>query len=116
MENLRSEYEHLPEDASAEQIETTALSLERRQFTPVLILDVPDFSRLNKASMLAEYDRVMALSPTSKELKSVVVINDPEQVKEKHLLTLLNQYKLLCGLRENLASAWDVVNELYEDD
>ena len=116
MMDLRKEYESLPVDVSPEQIETTAKALERRKFSPVLILDVPDFNRLTKQDMLDEYDRVQALPLTSRELKTVVAIQNPEQVKEKHLVTLLNQYLLLCGLRKNEASAWDVINGMYEDD
>jgi hypothetical protein len=116
MTELRKEYENLPEDASSKQIETTAEALERRKFSPVLILEVPNFTRLTKKAMLNEYDRVLALPPTSKYLKDVVAIEDPETVKEKHLLSLLNQYLLLCGLRKNEAASWDVVNEMYEDD
>ncbi|AEV30445.1 hypothetical protein SpiGrapes_2687 [Sphaerochaeta pleomorpha str. Grapes] len=116
MKELRKDYESLPEDVSPEQVETTAAALERRKFSPVLILDVPNFNRLTKQDMLNEYDRVQALPSTSRELKMVLAIENPEQVKEKHLVLLLNQYLLLCGLRKNEASAWDVINEMYEDD
>lgn len=116
MNELRKKYEALPEDAPAMQIELTAESLERRNYTPNILLKVPNFKRMTKADILAEFDRVAALPPTSEELKSVVAIKDPSEVIEKHLLTLLNQYVLLCNLRKGLASAWDVINELYEDD
>ena len=116
MKDLRNKYEALPEDAPAMQIELTAESLERRNYAPNLLLKVPNFNRLTKIDMLSEFDRVAALAPTSKELKSVIAINDPTEVAKKHLLTLLNQYQLLCNLRKGLASAWDVINELYEDD
>ncbi|HKL57002.1 MAG TPA: hypothetical protein VJ854_01275 [Sphaerochaeta sp.] len=116
MKELRKKYEALPEDAPARQIELTAESLERRHYTPPLLLKTPNFSRLSKADMLAEFDRVVALDSSSKELKSVVAIKDPAEIQEKHLSALLNQYQLLCNLRKGLASAWDVINELYEDD
>ncbi len=116
MNELRKEYEALPEDAPAQQIELTAESLDRRNYNPPFLLKVPNFFRMTKADILAEFDRVAALGPTSQELKSVVAIHDPSEVAEKHLLTLLNQYQLLCNLRKGLASAWDVINELYEDD
>ncbi|MBI9094617.1 MAG: hypothetical protein JEY71_07025 [Sphaerochaeta sp.] len=116
MKELRKRYEAIPEDAPAMQIELTAESLERRNYTPTLLLKVPNYFRMTKAGMLAEFDRVTALPPTSEELKSVVAIDDPKEVAEKHLASLLNQYQLLCNLRKGLASAWDVINELYEDD
>lgn len=116
MNELRKKYEALPEDAPSNQIERTAESLDRRNYNPNLLLKVSNFNRMTKADMLAEFDRVAALAPTSEELVSVVAIKDPAEVAEKHLLTLLNQYQLLCNLRKGLASAWDVINELYEDD
>ena len=116
MKDLRKKYEALPEDAPAMQIELTAESLERRNYTPNLLLKVPNINRLTKADMVSEFDRVEALSPASEELKSVVAIDDPSEVIQKHLLMLLNHYQLLCDLRIGLASAWDVINELYEDD
>ncbi|MDD4574438.1 MAG: hypothetical protein PHR69_09515 [Sphaerochaeta sp.] len=116
MKKLRKKYEALPEDAPARQIELTAESLERRHHDPMLLLKVPNFNRMTKSDMLAEFDRVVALPPDSRELKSVVAIDDPSQVAKKHLSSLLNQYLLLCNLRKGLASAWDVINELYEDD
>lgn len=116
MKELRKNYEALPEDAPEKQIELTAESLERRNYNPLLLLEVPNFIRMTKADMLAEFDRVEALPSSSEELNSVVAIDDPNEVKRKHLTTLLNQYQLLCNLRKGLASAWDVINELYEDD
>jgi len=116
MNELRQKYEALPEDAPAKQIELTAESLERRNYHPTLLLKAPNYNRMTKADMLAEFDRVAALAPTSKELKSVVAIKDPAEVIHTHLTSLLNQYVLLCNLRKGLASAWDVINELYEDD
>ena len=116
MKELRKKYEELPEDAPAMQIKLTAESLERRNYTPTLLLKVPNYNRMTKADMLAEFDRVAALPLTSPELKSVVAIDDPKEVVQKHLGSLLNNYLLLCNLRKGLASAWDVINELYEDD
>ncbi len=116
MKELRKKYEALPEDAPAMQIRLTAESLERRNYTPTLLLKVANYNRMTKADMLSEFDRVEKLSPTSKELKSVVAIDDPNEVAKKHLTILLNNYLLLCNLRKGLASAWDVINGLYEDD
>ena len=116
MEALRKKYEALGPDASEEQIRLTAEALVRRQFMPVLILNVPDFFFVKKQDLLAEFDRVIALSNESEELSKVVGISDPDEVKKTHLVTLLNQYELLSGLRKGDGDAWATVNELYEDD
>lgn len=116
MNDLKTKYENLGPDASDEKIERTVESLIRRQYMPFLILDVKDLFHMTRERMQSEYKRVMALSPESEELKNVVGIDDCEDVKVKHLTALLNQYTLLCGLREGRPESWDTVNELYEDD
>nr|WP_319472592.1 hypothetical protein [uncultured Sphaerochaeta sp.] len=116
MDDLQAIYESLGPDASEAQIEKTAQDLERRNYMPPLILDVQDFYRLTKKRMIEEYHRVMALPSQSAELKAVVGIEAPEEVKEKHLIVLLNQYELLRALRVGDGDAWATVNELYEDD
>lgn len=116
MQTLRKKYEDLVEDAPAMQIELTAESLDRRSYSPPLLLKVPHFKRMTKQDMLREFDRVASLDHNSEELKSVVAIPDPAEVAYKHLASLLHHYELLCDLRKGLASAWDVINELYEDD
>ncbi|MXI85365.1 hypothetical protein [Sphaerochaeta halotolerans] len=116
MDDLLARYTSLAPEASEAQIEKTAQDLERRNYMPPLILDVEDFYRLTKERMLREYHRVMSLPSESSELKAVVGIGDPEEVKKKHLTVLLNQYELLRGLRLGDGDAWATVNELYEDD
>jgi hypothetical protein len=116
MDDLQATYESLGPDASEARIEKTAQDLERRNYMPPLILDVQDFYHLTKKRMIEEYHRVMALPSQSEELKAVVGIEDPEEVKKKHLTVLLHQYELLRGLRLGDGDAWATVNELYEDD
>ena len=116
MDALRARYEALKDDVTEKQIELTAEALKRRQFMPVLILNVPNFFFCTKKDILSEYDRVVALPNDSEELSKVVGISDPEEVKKTHLITLLNQYELLYGLRKGDGDAWATVNELYEDD
>jgi len=116
MDELKAAYEALGPDATDKQINLTAEALGRRQFMPVLILSVPNFFQYTKKDMLKEFDRVRKLPDDSEELKAVIGLSGAAEVKEKHLLTLLNQYELLCGLRVSDGDAWAVVNELYEDD
>lgn len=108
-------FEHLPADAPDELIETTAVSLERHPYTPLMLLDVPGFLRMRKGEVLAEYDRLVALGPEDPELMAVNG-QDPAVTVERQLGLLLYHYGLLCRLRLSDAEAWDVVHELYEDD
>lgn len=116
MNELFEKYNDLDPDSSEAKIEKTAQDLERRNYMPTLLLDIKDFFHFNKEKMLKEYERVMSLSSDSKEIKSVIGLKDPQEIKIVHLTSLLNQYKLLCSLREGEATAWDTINELYEDD
>lgn len=115
MQYKRSQFEQLPEDATDEQIRITAESLRRRYFEPMMLIKPDDFIYWRKKDVLAEYDRLVQLPDDAPEL---VQINQstPSEVVETQLGMLLSQYELLCGLRVGKAGAWDVINELYEDD
>jgi hypothetical protein len=115
MEYDRTVFEQLPEDAAALKIKRTAEGLNRYHYEPLLLLDAPDFIHWKKEDMLAEYDRVTALSLDAPELTAVVG-STPSEVIEKQLSMLLYHYNLLCRLRADDATAWDIVHELYEDD
>lgn len=116
MDDLRLLYEQLPTDSSPEERQSTAQALERRNYSPILILEVPNFLYLTREGMLSEFERVIGLPDSSMELQSAIGIKDALHVKEKHLFLLLNQYRLLCSLRRNEGDAWQTINELYEDD
>ena len=115
-DELKARYDRLGPDATEDEIRLTAEALGRRQYMPVLILSVPSFLFFTRADMQAEFARVLALSNDSDELKAVVGLESGKAVKEKHLLTLLNQFEILRGLRVGDGDAWALVNELYEDD
>lgn len=115
MRYARSMFEQLPQDATDDQIRLAAEGLERHQYEPLMILKAPGFIRWRKADMLGEYDRLTGLAPDTPELTAVVGSTAGEVV-EKQLGMLLYHYRLLCRLRLGEAEAWDVINELYEDD
>ncbi len=115
MQYTRTMFEHMPSDASDEQIRLAAEGLERYHYEPFMILKAPGFITWKKADLLAEYDRLVGLDATSDELTAVIG-STPAEVVEKQLGMLLYHYGLLCRLRLGDAEAWDVVHELYEDD
>ncbi|MCK9288032.1 MAG: hypothetical protein PHU24_05980 [Sphaerochaetaceae bacterium] len=115
MNITREMFEQLPDDACDADIESTAVSLERHPYTPLMILEFPGFLRCKRHDMVAEFDRLVKLPMDAPELKAVVS-EAPRNVIEKQLGLLLYHYKLLCRLRSSDAEAWDVVHELYEDD
>jgi hypothetical protein len=115
VEYMRSMFEALPEDAPREIIQRTVESLARHHYDPLMILATPGFLHWTKADMLREYDRLVAKKTDDPEFTAVLG-ESPSSVLNKQLGLLLYHYNLLCRLRQGEASAWDVVNELYEDD
>jgi hypothetical protein len=115
MRYSRTQFEQLPEDATDAQIRLTAESLRRRYYDPMMLIKYDDFIYWRKKDVLSEFDRLAALPEDAPEL---MAINSaaPSEVVETQLGMLLSQYELLCGLRSSQAGAWDVINELYEDD
>lgn len=116
METLKAKYEALGADVDQEKRDLTKAALIRRGYMPTLLLKVNDFFSFTKEDMLAEYHRVAALDEKSSELKSVVAIKDPLEVKKTHLTMLLYAFEQLSLLRKDDPDAWLLVNELYEDD
>lgn len=115
VEYKRQLFEALPEDAPLDLIERTVVSLEWHHYDPLMILNAPGFLHWTKADVLQEYDRLVAKTSKDPELTEVLD-ESPGTVLNKQLGLLLYHYNLLCRLRQGEASAWDVVNELYEDD
>jgi hypothetical protein len=96
----------LPADVPAVKMESTASDLESMRYEPMLLLKTPGFLRMSKLQLGEEIQRVMGLPAA--ELK--------EELKQKHIQLLIYHYELLCRLRVDDPSAWDTINELYEDD
>lgn len=115
MKYNREEFERLPEDASDQQISLTAERLRRRYFEPMMLIKPDDFIYWRKKDVLAEYDRLTSLPSDAPELVAITS-KSPGEVLETQLGMLLSQYELLCSLRSSKAGAWEVINELYEDD
>ena len=112
MQYTRTMFEHMPSDASDEQIRLAAEGLERYHYEPFMILKLP-FHHLKRPifspNMIA--CRVGCdIRRTDRGIGST-----PAEVV-KQLGMLLYHYGLLCRLRLGDAEDWDVVNEMYEDD
>ena len=99
---LMKKAESLPSDADRSAINETARVLRDMNYSPTLLLEVPGFLEFTKNDLLQELARVRALPA-------------PE-INQKHCELLVYHYELLQRLRRNDPDAWDIVNELYEDD
>jgi len=105
-----------PKDAPVEKIEETAKTLEGMSYEPVLLLKTPRFLRMNRDELESEIRRVNQM--TTKEMMAEGFAENANfnEFKAKHIQLLIYHYGLLCRLRMDDPTAWDTINELYEDD
>jgi hypothetical protein len=105
-----------PAEAPAAKIESTARDLEAMSYEPVLLLKTPGFLRMLHKDVAHEIDRVHEM--TVKEMQAAGFAENANfnEFKAKHLQLLIYHYGLLCRLRVDDPAAWDIANELYEDD
>lgn len=102
MDTLIKKVIDLPDDASSSKIEKTAALLRGMNYTPTLMMDVPDFLDFTKRKLILEIERFRTLPESENHLK--------------HIELMIYHYKLLQRLRNDDPKAWDIVNELFEDD
>lgn len=107
--------ENLPKDATEEQIALAAEGLNRRNFEPIFLLPVKNFFFWKRADMIQEFTRLLSLPENAPELQDIGGYS-PKEAVERQLSLLLYYYDILHRLRLGDATAWDIVNELYEDD
>ena len=98
--------QELPADASSAQIESTASDLESMNYDPLFLVNTLGFFRMKKVELGVEMNRVLLLP----------VDQASDELKSKQIQLLAYYYELLGRLRLNVPAAWDVINELYEDD
>jgi DNA-binding MarR family transcriptional regulator len=106
----------LPDVQDAVRIQQTATRLENLHFTPTLMLPVAGFLYFSKTDMLAEIDRVAALTEQDIHEQNLEVKEDTQDIKLEQIGMLVYHFKLLTRLRQDLPEAWDEIDELYGDD
>ncbi|VGO19022.1 hypothetical protein [Pontiella sulfatireligans] len=105
-----------PCDAPADKIESTARVLEGMTYEPVLLLKTPGFLRIGRMALEKELDRVVQLTTKEMMAEGFGPNANFNEFKAKHIQLLIYHYSLLCRLRSDDPAAWDIINELYEDD
>lgn len=116
LQELKRRYQSLPKDPSGEVIENTAIRLEGMKFTPTLLIGMSRFNYLLKEEVLSEFDRVAALSAEELIEEGMKPSEEPDIFRMNHLKLFYYFFELLTRLRQDDSSAWDEINELYEDD
>jgi len=105
-----------PSDAPASKIEETAKTLEGMNYEPVLLLKTPGFLRMGIKDLESEIERVTRMPDAEMMAEGFAANANFSAFKAKHLQLLIYHYGLLCRLRNDEPTAWDTINELYEDD
>ncbi|WP_372846301.1 hypothetical protein [Pontiella sp.] len=105
-----------PKDAPADAIESTAKTLEGISFEPVLLMKTPGFLRMGRLELEREIERVHQMTVKEMMAEGFAENANFNEFKAKHIQLLIYYYNLLCRLRTDDPMAWDLVNELYEDD
>ena len=106
----------IPADASAAAIESTAQMLEGMNYEPLLLLKTSGFLRMGRDDLKAEIERVNAMSSTGLMKEGLSGVANFNEIKVRHIQLLIYHYALLCRLRNDDPSAWDIINEMLEDD
>ncbi|NLX26669.1 MAG: hypothetical protein GXY61_12055 [Lentisphaerae bacterium] len=110
------ELNELPEDASAGKIEDTASTLEGMHYEPLLLFKTPGFLRMGEKAIALEVARISNMTDAEMMEEGLASNADFNEFKAKHIQLLIYHYNLLCRLRNDDPTAWDIINELLEDD
>jgi NifB/MoaA-like Fe-S oxidoreductase len=114
--DFKAEITALPDVDDPDHIQQTVTRLEQVHFTPMLRLPVDQFLSFSKADLLAEIDRVAALSEHDIRAQGVEMTRSLEETKLEQIGLLVYHFKLLTKLRQDDPETWDEIDELYVDD
>ena len=113
---LKTRIAALPDIVDAKLIQQTAARLEEIHFTPTLMLPVERFLYLAKADVLAEIDRIAALTEADLRAQGIALLQDANEIKLEQIGLLVYHFELLTELRQDTPEAWDKIDELYAED
>ena len=75
-----------------------------------------DFSIISSNRLRQEVLHLFSLDNRQVAEEIGVVAMDPEKARLTQVSMLVNAAELLCRLRADDPEAWDLINELYDDD
>jgi len=102
LKELLREVISLPDDAEQDAIDQTKRELEGYNWSPMLTVDIPDFTSATKPDLIRFLKDL-----TTEQLKEM----NPED-----LSLLVYHFKLLQKLRRNEPESWDYITELMVED
>lgn len=116
VENFKREVLTLEDEFTDEEVEETALRLERFNFTPPIITPIDKFIRFRKDNVIDEIDRVVTMS----EAEACALAPDNKEkcddLRAQHITVIIFHYKKLLELRRGNSEEWDEIDELYVHD
>lgn len=113
---LKTRIAALPDIVDAKLIQQTAARLEEIHFTPTLMLPVERFLYLAKADVLAEIDRIAAMTESDLRAQGIALLQEANEIKLEQIGLLVYHFELLTDLRQDTPEAWDKIDELYAED
>jgi len=116
VEELKDMIGGLRDDFSAEEIEKTAVRLEKLNYAPSIITPVDRFLRLDRQGLLDEVDRILAMPDQEACALAPDDTRKCEDLRLQFIKVLLFYYEKLISLRKGDADEWDEIDELYVHD
>jgi protein-tyrosine-phosphatase len=116
IEQFRRQVQEMPNDASPEIIEKTAVRLEGINYAPPVIIEHARFLRLTKQELLDEIDRIVAMPDAE---ACALAPNEPKKCRDLRVEFISVQmfyYRKLAFLRQGDIETWDEIDELYVHD
>ncbi len=113
---LRQEVLTLDDESSSKVIEETAVRLRGLNFTAPLVTPVDRFLRLRREGVLAEIDRIMAMSEAEACALAPDNSSKCEDLRVQYITVLIFYYRKLLALRQGSSEEWDEIDELYVHD
>ena len=97
-------------------IQQTVERLQQIHYDPTLIFPVAQFLSFSKADLLQEIERVTLLNDEDLIQQGFPADTNFAQLRLEQLGLLVHHFKLLLRLRRDDPTAWDEIDELYNED
>lgn len=116
IEQKKDELNRSSHFATDDDIERTARDLEKIGYELPVFIPVKGFLRYRIKDIHREIERIASMK--DKELSDIQYAKETstDEVKQRNIDILVNQFLLLERLRAGVPEAWDEIHELYEDD
>lgn len=109
LENMETVEDH-------DLVKNTADRLHGISYAPPFLIEIPNFTEMNKKSAIKTLKRLYEYPEIEIEKFAIARDRSVTQIKIDAMNGFITEYRLLQRLRMDVPEAWDQINELYEDD